>query len=180
MKVVLDMIQSKKEYEESQKEKLLQEYKKAVENGEDVVALLLSDYLREINHTLDFLDIQEQVVSEERNYYEFTFDLTGADIEYSKIKKYMLEHGFEWKRDSDYITVDKITRSQMLDIEQAIKTEFPWFLEMSTKIYDAVVTELSDVRARWLEEEDFGQELDFEMEDPEVNYLSIEDDLIVK
>lgn len=88
----------------------------------------------------------------------------------------MLEHGFEWRRDSDYITVDKITRSQMIDIEQAIKAKFPWFLEMSTKIYDAVVTEISDVRARWIEEENFEQEFSLEIESPEIDFHNIEDE----
>jgi len=47
---------------------------------------------------------------------------------------------------------------------------------MSTKIYDAVVTELSDVRARWLEEETFEQELAIEIETPEIDSHNIEDD----
>lgn len=79
--------------------------------------------------------------------------LTGATYQYSQIKSYMLSHGFTWLKDSDYITTEPVTNSQMLDMESAIKREFPWFLEMSTKVYDAVVGERSDVRARWEHEE---------------------------
>lgn len=159
MNVVLGMIKSKKEYEEQLKSKILEEYRLAVENGDDVTVLLLSNYLQEVNHTLDFLNIQEQVILKEKNYYEFTFDLIGASSEYSKIKKYMTSNGFVSLGDTDYITESRVTKAKMIDMENKIKTKFPWFLQMSTKIYDAVIKDYSNVRERWLESAEYNQEL---------------------
>ena len=149
MKVVLDMISSKKEDIEKKKELLIQDYNQAIKDGNDVTAFLLIDYLKEMNQTIDFLDAQVEAISSIRNNYEFTFDLTGATYQYSQIKSYMLSHGFTWLKDSDYITTEPLTVMEMQYAESEIKREFPWLLEMSTKVYDAVVGERSDVRARW-------------------------------
>ena len=72
----------------------------------------------------------------------------------------MTSNGFVWRKDSDYITEERVTKSQMIDMENKIKTGFPWFLKMSTKIYDAVIKEHSDVRRRWLEDSEYNQELE--------------------
>lgn len=69
--------------------------------------------------------------------YEFTFDLTGAKSEYGKIKDYMIANGFDWLKDSDYITSEPVTVMEMETIENNIKHQFSWLLQMSTKIYDA-------------------------------------------
>lgn len=172
MRIVLDMISSKKEDIEKKKEQLLQEYNQAIKDGNDVTAFLLTDYLKEMNQTLDFLNDQESVISSAKNNYEFTFDLTGATYQYSQIKAYMLTHGFTWLKDSDYITSEPVTNSQMMEMELAIKREFPWFLEMSTKVYDAVIGERSDVRARWQLEAQVEQEMQdhsIELDDPEID-----------
>lgn len=162
MKVVLDLIQSKKQFEEKQKEQILNEYSDAIEQGNDVLAIHLSNYLSEINNTISFLDEQEKLITSEKNYYEFTFDLTRASYEYSQIKSYMLNNGFEWKRDSDYITLTLKTRMEMTEIEKEIKVKFPWLLEKATKIYDSVISDVSDVYARWIAEEEFVQAIEQE------------------
>lgn len=172
MRIILDMISSKKEDIEKKKEALIQEYNEAIRNGNDVTAFLLTDYLKEMNQTLDFLNAQQEAIDSMRNIYEFIFDLSGATYQYSQIKTYMLSHGFEWLKDSDYITTEPLTIMEMQYMESNIRKEFPWFLEMSTKVYDAVIGERSDVRARWQLEAQVEQEMQghsIELDDSEID-----------
>ena len=64
------MIQSEKEYQQQKKDKLLKEYSDAILNGEDAVALLVSEKILDVNHTIDFLAIQENIASNEKYYYD--------------------------------------------------------------------------------------------------------------
>lgn len=124
--ILSNMIKSERAYQEHKKDSFLKEYREAIEKGEDVVALLISEKLLDVNHTLDFLNLQEQIIMNERHYYEFTFDLTGADKEYSKIKDYMTTHGFVWHKDSDYITSEPITQLQMMRLEDNLRQKLQW------------------------------------------------------
>ena len=56
--ILSNMIQSEKEYQQQKKDKLLKEYSDAILNGEDAVALLVSEKIFDVNHTIDFLAIQ--------------------------------------------------------------------------------------------------------------------------
>lgn len=65
---------------------------------------------------------------------------------YSEIKNYLLEHGFLSKKDSDYISKEPISNTEIAKVTTQMSLEFPWLHQCCTKFDTEEISDIQDIK----------------------------------
>lgn len=92
------------------------------------------DYLDKITHyfAINF----DLSVNKLRNYYS----TTAPQKAYKELSRYFLEHSFQHRQWSGYISTIPLSKFDLLDLTNNIHKEFPWLYICSSR-FDATIIE---------------------------------------
>lgn len=89
--------------------------------------------------------------------YAINFDLSIQQLEqyyseehpkraYAVIKKYMLSHGFEHRQYSGYVSIQTLSKPELLKFTMELHNAFPWLINCEGSMDATVITDIFDIK----------------------------------
>lgn len=89
--------------------------------------------------------------------YAINFDLSIQQLKqhyseehpkraYSDLKRYMLSHGFEHRQYSGYVSLQTLSKPELLEFTMDLHTKFPWLIECEGSMDATVITDIFDIK----------------------------------